>query len=279
MWSGSRWWPFECPGLLTAVRTGLLSTVPSHMRTDRPDGADFYDSADRVDRYLQHRYNSERSPNISIEEPAVLASVGDLRNTDIVDLGCGDGSFGSIAIDAGCRSYRGIDRSAAMIERARLRLAHTGAKLEQATIEAVPLRSASADLVLSRMALHYVSDIEPVLGKIHDSLRPGGRVVLTVVHPVITSHDSGNGEPRQHWVVDDYFLDGPRTRMWFGEPVVWHHRTIEQYLNALQRAGLMLTRLSECEPTPARFAANRDELARRQRVPLFLLLEGHRPTA
>ena len=84
-------------------------------------------------------------------------------------------------------------------------------------MEAVELPAMSADLVVCRMALHYVSDLGAVLDKVHDWLRPGGRLVITVVHPVITSNDSGNAndEPRQHWIVDDYFTGGPRTRSWF----------------------------------------------------------------
>jgi hypothetical protein len=131
------------------------------------------------------------------------------------------------------------------------------------------------------MALHYVSEIDGVLSKIRDCLRPGARSVITVVHPVITSHDNArsNDAPRQDWIVDDYFTGGPRTRMWFGEPVVWQHRTIEHYVSAVHGAGLTLSHLSECEPAHALFASNPDELVRRRRVPLFLLLEAKRPIA
>lgn len=66
----------------------------------------------------------------------------------------------------------------------------------------------SFDLVLSRMALHYVPDLGRVLRACRACLAPGGRVVFTVVHPVITSHDAreSSAEPRQNWVVDDTSL-------------------------------------------------------------------------
>jgi hypothetical protein len=58
--------------------------------------------------------------------------------------------------------------------------------------------------------------------------------------------------------------------------VVWHHRTVEQYVASFQRAGFRLTALSECPPRPERFGDDVEELARRRRIPLFLLLAGAR---
>jgi hypothetical protein len=99
---------------------------------------------------------------------------------------------------------------------------------------------------------------------------------MTVVHPVITAHDNRPDGPRAT-TVDHYFDPGPRTRPWFGGETLWHHRTVEHYVQALLHAGLTLTALRECEPVPARFANEPGELARRRRVPLYLLLRGDRP--
>ncbi len=62
-----------------------------------------------------------------------------------------------------------------------------------------------------------------------------------------------------------------------GSRVTWHHRTIENYFAAMTRAGLTVTSLRECEPSPGRFDGDTDELNRRRRVPLFLLLNGRTP--
>jgi hypothetical protein len=128
--------------------------------------------------------------------------------------------------------------------------------------------------VISRLAPHDVADLDAVLAACRDCLVGDGRVVLTVVHPVITSHDARacSDERRTSWVVDDYFVAGPREQEWLGGRVVWHHRTIEQYVEALRRAGFRLRRLSECAPVPERFEGDAAELARRRRIPLFLLL-------
>jgi hypothetical protein len=98
-----------------------------------------------------------------------------------------------------------------------------------------------------------------------------------VLHPVITSHDArpSTSERRASWLVDDYFLSGPRPQEWMGGSVVFHHRTIEQYVGALGAAGFRLTTLSECEPRWETFDGNQEEFARRRRIPLFLLLGAH----
>lgn len=57
--------------------------------------------------------------------------------------------------------------------------------------------------------------------------------------------------------------------------VTWYHRTVERYVDAIVGVGITLTSLRECQPAADRFAGDTDELARRRRVPLFLLLNGH----
>jgi SAM-dependent methyltransferase len=111
------------------------------------------------------------------------------------------------------------------------------------------------DLVPSRMALHYLDDIGALLRQCHRSLSGGGRIVFSVVHPVITSHDQrpSTNEPRQDWLVDHYFVEGPRRRVWLGADSVWQHRTIDTYVAELRRAGFALTNLRECAPPPGAF--------------------------
>jgi SAM-dependent methyltransferase len=132
-------------------------------------------------------------------------------------------------------------------------------------------------LIISRLALHYVEDLGGVLKACHACLAPDGRVVFTVVHPVISSHDAraSTDLARAQWVVDDYFVRGPREQDWLGGKVLWHHRTVEDYVAALQGAGFALTGLRECAPEERLFGSEA-ELVRRRRIPMFLLLAGTR---
>lgn len=242
-------------------------------------GGSYYDDPDVFERYTRH-YDvcgvSPFSPNYVMEEPAVLAEVGDPTGRRVLDLGCGDAGLGQQLLAAGAASYGGIDGSHNMVQRARERLDGTTGHVELGDLEEFTAPADSADIVICRLAMHYVQDINPVLAAVSRCLAPGGRFVMTVVHPVITSYDNRPDGPRTAWTVDDYFESGPRRRDWFGREVIWYHRTIEQYVGAFTGAGLSVTGLRECEPVAERFAEEYDELARRRRVPLFLLLSSCR---
>jgi SAM-dependent methyltransferase len=164
-----------------------------------------------------------------------------------------------------------------MVQAAQLILKDTTGEAILCDIEDLAEPAESFDLVLSRMALHHVADLGEVLRACRACLAPGGRFLFTVVHPVITSHDAreSSTEPRQNWVVDDYFVTGPRGQQWLGSRTVWHHRTVEDYVTELRSAGFALINLRECAPRRERFDDDA-EFERRRRIPLVLLLAGAR---
>ena len=177
----------------------------------------------------------------------------------------------------GAARYFGLDGSAGVIAVARDRPAVPGVAFAHRDIEDLSLGVGDFDLVTSRMAFHYIDSLGPVLDRICAALRPGGRLIFTVCHPVITSHDSSSPGPRTNWIVDDYFHRDPRQRPWFGSTVTWHHRTLADHVRLISERGLRLDLIDECEPDAARFADDRDELQRRRRVPLILLVGASLP--
>ncbi len=240
--------------------------------------SDFYDRPGVLERYREATAGVS-DPQHVMEEPALLEEIGDPRGLRVVDLGCGDAAIGRTLLDAGCASYLGVDGSARMVDTAVETLRGTAGEAVRGDIAGFSAAPGSFDLVLSRLALHYVEDLDGVLAAARGCLSPGGRIVCSTVHPVMTSHD-----PREDpdalmtdWVVDDYFDGGPRERRWLGETVVWHHRTVEDHLAALRRAGFELTALRECPPRRERFGGDEAEYARRRRIPRFLLLAGRAP--
>lgn len=237
-------------------------------------GGGFYDDPDVHACYTARSAPDRFNPNHVMEEPAILAEVGDPTGLRVIDLGCGDGRFGRELLEAGCASYHGVDGSTRMVEVARRNLAGTSARVERVDMEDFESDARPTDLVTARLSLHYIADLDAVLRSAARSLVPGGRVVFSVLHPVITSHRTVNDGQRMTWTVDDYFHPGPRRRQWMGSVVTWQHRTVENYVHAMIRAGFCRTALRECEPVIDRFDGDGDELARRRRVPLFLLLSG-----
>jgi SAM-dependent methyltransferase len=163
-----------------------------------------------------------------------------------------------------------------MVAAGRAALAGMRGEVVQASMETWEYPEAAFDLAVSSLALHYVPDLDGVMAGVARALVPGGRVVFSVEHPIITSCARGWTQPqRQDWIVDDYFVTGPRETTWLGGEVVRYHRTVEDYVTALQAAGFALDSLRESRPDPARFT-DETEYTRRLRIPLFLFLAGHK---
>jgi SAM-dependent methyltransferase len=227
---------------------------------------------------MSKRETQVDGPNNTLEKPVFDELLGNLSNLRILDLGCGNAGFGREALEQGCRSYLGIDGSNNMAIAAEQILAGTQGKIIRSSIESWHYPSQQFDLVTSRLALHYIQEIEPVFVQVNQALVEGGRFIFSIEHPVITSCDRSrqNGGLRQDWIVDDYFETGPRLTNWMGGEVIKYHRTIEDYFAALRAAGFVIDTLRESRPQRAQFQDDAT-YARRKRIPLMLFFSAHRP--
>lgn len=95
---------------------------------------EFYDIPEVRENYLAHRRRPD-NPNDALERPLFLELTGNLTNLDIIDLGCGDASFGNTALLQGARSYEGIEVSSSMLDIAHQTLAGTSGKVRHESIE------------------------------------------------------------------------------------------------------------------------------------------------
>lgn len=241
------------------------------------EGAAFYDNDDIFKTYMARRQR-ENNPNDTLEKPVVLELAGELANQRILDLGCGDATFGREALTKGCLSYLGIEGSSNMVRAARQILNGTSGKVVQSTVENWEYPVQAFELVISRLVLHYIKDVDSVFRGVHQTLADNGRFVFSVEHPVITSCDRGWQQegPRQDWLVDNYFDSGERITSWMGGQVIKYHRTIENYFTGLQHAGFIVESLREAEPQRERFKDDEATYQRRKRIPLFLIMAGQK---
>ncbi|TYS68132.1 class I SAM-dependent methyltransferase [Sutcliffiella horikoshii] len=233
-------------------------------------GSSVYDQSDFFTNYFNRR-NRIDSPNNAIEGPIMLELVGNIKNHTILDLGCGDASFGKELLQLGARHYIGVEGSEQMVEAARSNLLELEATIHTKTMESYDYPSESYDLVTSRFAIHYVSDIDRLFRNIYETLKDDGRFVFSIQHPLTTSSFASKeaGDKRGNWIVDDYFRDGERKEPWINQVVVKYHRTIEQYFTALRQAGFTVRDLREGTPKREHFSSE-EEFVRRQRIPVVL---------
>lgn len=238
-------------------------------------GPDFYDDEAVFTTYASGRSRLD-NPNDTLEKPVLLELAGDLAGKRILDLGCGDAAFGREALERGCRSYLGLDGSRYMINAALKTLSGTMGQAIHADIEQWAYPQGEFDLVVSRLALHYLAEIEPVFAQVYRSLVARGSFIFSIEHPVITSCDRAwqhGAGVRSDWIVDDYFDTGERVTTWLGGQVSKYHRTVEDYFSALQKTGFSIDSLRESRPQRRHFVSE-DTYLRRKRIPLFLFFSA-----
>ncbi|MEQ8677269.1 MAG: class I SAM-dependent methyltransferase [Aggregatilineales bacterium] len=244
-------------------------------------GADFYDDENIFNTYANSR-KRDNSPNETLELPIIRELVGDVNGKRVLDIGCGDGLYGTTLLEAGATQYTGIEPAQRMFKLAQKNLfSHNNADVHHRSAEQWAYIPDDFDLVISRLALHYVGEIASVFNGIYQTLSVGGKFVFSVEHPVITSCNRSleqTGGLRQDWIVDDYFITGLRHVKWMGGEVIKYHRTIADYYALLQQVGFHIQALRESAPERQNFAENDGELfRRRQRIPLFLLFSAVKP--
>ena len=226
--------------------------------------------------YLQLR-RTESGLNAAVEQPALQRLLpSSFSGISVLDLGCGLGDFARLACKRGAKQVIAVDISEKMLATARAATANDNVEYIRSPIESFDIRTAAFDLVVSSLALHYVEDYAAVVRKISQALRPSGRFVFSVEHPIATAY--GNYEwhrddagAKLHWKLDRYREEGPRKSEWFVPGVIKYHRTVETYVNSLLESGLTLRRLSEPEATPEALH-KRPDLIETKRSPVFLII-------
>ena len=96
------------------------------------------------------------------------------RGARVLDLACGTGDIAFEAADRGAR-VTGLDLTYRMVELAR-RKGGTRVPFLVGDMHALPIASASFDVVTTGYGLRNVPDLRAALAEIHRVLRPGGRL-------------------------------------------------------------------------------------------------------
>ena len=215
------------------------------------------------------------------EWPAMRRLLPPIPGRLVLDLGCGLGWFSRWAADAGAQSVLGIDLSERMLQDARARASSNKVSFQRQDLETLALASLSFDLIYSSLVLHYVERLPALLATLFAALRPGGRLVFSVEHPLFTAPSNAAWETLASgavvWPLDQYLLEGPRVTSWLAPGVIKQHRTVASYITLLLAAGFVLQEIEEWGPSPEQLADHPEWACERHRPP-FLLVSAERPS-
>jgi len=211
--------------------------------------------------------------------PFTFQRLGDVSGKAILDLGCGEGGYS--------RELARKDASVTAVDCAEKAIEYCISKAEEEQLKITYFVRNSCDLfgiadntfdvVLASMMLMDCEDFEGTVKEIERVLKPSGKLFASVCHPCFAvsggiGRQRVNGE-KKVGVSNYYHPTEWEAPLQSGSvPVIWRHRTMQDYVKTFIKCGLTITDLNEPVPTDEQAAIDED-LAWEQKVPIFLFWE------
>jgi len=223
-----REWPFGDPG---RADEQLQAMTESLAHRDEPPMNEALDvtALDHAEGYAawSETYDDPGNALLLVEEPILRSLLAHIPPGDAADVACGTGRVTAILCELGHR-VKALDPSEAMLERARDK--GLPASFVNGSFDPLPLEDDSVDLVTCALALTHVTDLGSPLREFARVLRPGGRAILSDIHPIAVA-TGGQAFFRQ--------ADGSRA------VTINHQHWVSDYLRAFFGAGLTIERCEE----------------------------------
>ena len=205
------------------------------------------------------------NPLMQAEERAMLTLLPrDLQGLAVCDAGCGSGRYLFQARRRGAQTLIGVDLSEPMLNRASAEMMRLlqpeerdAIRLQQGSLERLPVPDAWADITLCGLTLGHLPALEPALAELRRVTRPGGSIFCSDLHPI--GQELG-------WE-RTFKVAGAR----YAVRHTWHTR--QAWEEAAQMVGLSVGRVLEPRLDPADIPPNAHFDPRALEVPVALVLE------
>ncbi|CAN5540540.1 class I SAM-dependent methyltransferase [soil metagenome] len=201
---------------------------------------------------------------------------------EVLDVGTGEGQLARLAVAGGAARVVGIDPTRAQVVEAHRR--GGGPCYARAGAAALPFPAERFDAVVACLVFEHIVDVDVALAEVGRVLRPGGRFLFMLNHPLLQTPSSGwiddqvLDPPEQYWRIGPYLIeDATLEEVEKDIFIPFIHRPLSRYVNAMAAAGLLVTRMEEPAPPPG-FLAKAAEYAAAASIPRLLVLRAERVT-
>ena len=220
-----------------------------------------------------------------LEKPAMHSLLPNLKNKNILCLGCGTGEECYSLKSKGAQSVTGVDISAGMIEIAKKNFPDLEFKVGD--VENLKFKKESFDLVYSSLMMHYIQDWKKPLKKIYSLLKPKSKFLFSTHNPVYYAGEftmqgdlrtklSGYRELNQNVVkvYGDYKKERLIKDVWFGDfKVNYFHRPMSSLLNDIAVTDFKITKVLEPQMTEAAKKNYKSDYIIQSKYPMFIIFE------
>jgi 2-polyprenyl-3-methyl-5-hydroxy-6-metoxy-1,4-benzoquinol methylase len=203
--------------------------------------------------------------------PAIFRCLGTLTNNRILDAGCGEGYLSRMMARRGAK-VTGLEPATGLFQWAKQRESDTplGITYLQEDLSSPVTRLEDFDAVVTNMVLMDIPHWKEALRTCVAALRPGGKLIISLVHPCFEEPTPLWGE-KGHVEVYEYLQE----YHWHQNFAPLFHRPLSTYINQIIAEGCTLQRLIEPQLSPE-LATDSPSHQRMMRVPRVLVIDARK---
>lgn len=219
---------------------------------------------DKLAKHYEYDVDT-KSFNAYYERPAMIKTIGNVRNLKVLDAGCGAGFYSEWLINHNAKEVVSIDFSEKMLEATKRRVGNSAKTFLINLNEELPFKDDYFDMIISSLTLHYIKDFDFTLKEFNRILKDGGRLIFSIHHPIMTY---------LYFSLDNYFekilLEDVINKI----PVYFYHRSLNDIFYGLNKNNFLVENLIEPKPTKEFLKQDKKNYDKLNKKPHFIIIKS-----